>query len=65
MSYAALKSFDYVGSVEDDAPYGWGGVGKFAIKPLPSSVNFVEEFTRCVNGKHLTGWGKRSIMAKL
>ena len=52
-------------TVEDDGPYGWGGLGEFAIKPRLPSVNFVEEFTGCVNGKHLTQGREGSIMAKL
>ena len=40
-------------------------VGKFAINTAGRTVNFVEEFIGCVNGKHLTEGAERSIMAEL
>ena len=47
------------------APTGAESVGEFDIKPTLPSVNFVEEFTAGVKGKHLTQGAERSIMAKL
>ena len=53
-------------TVRGDGPYkSVASVVTFIIKPMVGTVNFVEESTGDVNGKHLTLKGKRSIMSKL